>query len=178
MMVVSTVFLAGGSALAQTDTGYPPGTTTSTTAGPCTPGDTNLGTLSVGTTRTFTLCGGFTGGTVTIKVDGTVVPVTKSPSNGFVTIEIRVVSRTVIQIDDPVNAAVICGNNTVTATGAGNPGTATATFTLACPTETSEAPGGLAFTGANVLLALLIALVLIVLGAVLVVLQRRRRQTL
>ncbi len=134
--------------------------------------------MSVGQTITFTLCGNFApGAAVTITVNGTIV-FTKAPTNGAVVVVITIVSQSVAQVGDPVNVAIACGANAVTATGAaagGGTGTSTGNFNLVC-TSTTTTSSGLALTGANVLLALGIAMVLIVLGALLVVFQRRRRQ--
>jgi hypothetical protein len=173
LAVFSTVFLTGGAALAQT--GYPPGTSVPS----CVPANVNAGTIAVGQTVTFTLCGNFAAGaTVTVTVNGAPT-LTKTPTNGAVEVVVTAVSTTVLQVGDPTNVAAICGTNTVTATGAttAGVGTSTGTFTLVC-TTTATTSSPLAFTGANVLLALGVALVLIVLGALLVVFQRRRRQTI
>jgi hypothetical protein len=130
---------------------------------------------------TFNLCGDFTAGSsVDVKVNGTDVG-TKVAAGGEVQVVIEVISTTVLQVDDPVNAPAVCGTNTAVATGPGTPGTATGTFNLTC-TSTSTTPtttgtGALAFTGAHILEALLIAAALIVVGTLMVVLQRRRRQT-
>jgi len=118
--------------------------------------------------------------TCRITVNG-VVTVTKTPTNGAVVVVVTVVSQTVLTIgNDPANVAATCGTNTVVATGMASPGgagTSTGTFNLVCTTTTTT-KGGLALTGANVLRALLVALALIVIGALLVIFQRRRRQTI
>ena len=173
LVVFSSVFLAGSVAGAQT--GYPPGTSVPA----CTVGNVNAGNVSVGQTVTFTLCGNFApGATVTVTVNGAVT-LTKTPTNGAVVVVITVVSQTVLAVDDPVNVAAVCGVNTATATGAaatGGTGQSTGTFNLLC-TSTTTTKSGLAFTGTNVFRFLLVAFALIVIGALLVVLQRRRRQT-
>lgn len=169
--VMSVVLLTGGVAGAQT--GYPPGTTT---VPACVAGNVNAGNVAVGQTITFTLCGNFTAGTTdTITVNGAVV-LTKTPTNGADVVVVTITSQTVAAVGDPVNAAIVCGTNTVTATGPGTPGTSSGTFNLECATPTTTS-SGLAFTGANVLMGLLIALVLIVVGALIVIFQRRRHQT-
>jgi hypothetical protein len=147
---------------------------------PCTVGNVNAGNVSVGQTVTFTLCGDFApGASVTVTVNG-VLAITKTPTNGAVVVVVTVVSQTLLAVDDPVNVAAVCGINTVTATGAtatGGTGNSTGTFNLLC-TSTTTTKGGLAFTGANVMRFVLAALALIVIGALLVFFQRRRRQTL
>jgi hypothetical protein len=100
---------------------------------------------------------------------------TKTATGGEVVVVVTIISPTVAQVEDPVNAAIVCGNNVVSATGPGTPGLSTGNFNLACTTTTTT-KSGLAFTGTNVLRSLLIALALIVLGALLVVFQRRRRR--
>jgi hypothetical protein len=168
MVVFSTVLFMGAAAQAQT--GYPPGTSVPP---PCVAGNVNAGTVAVGQTITFTLCGDFTG-TVAVSVNGAVV-LTKTATGGAVVVVVTIISPTVAQVEDPVNAAIVCGNNVVSATGPGTPGLSTGNFNLACTTTTTT-KSGLAFTGTNVLRSLLIALALIVLGALLVVFQRRRRR--
>ncbi len=174
--MVSSVFLLGGAAQAQT--GYPPGTTTLPI---CEVGNVDAGIVAVGQTVTFTLCGGFApGASVNVTVNG-VAALTKTANNGgFVVVVVTVTSQTVLAVGDPVNVAAVCGTNTVVATGpqaGGGTGSSTGIFRLVC-TSTTTTEEGLAFTGANVLRALLIALALIVVGALLVFFQRRRRQTI
>ena len=174
VVLFSTIFLGLSTAQAQTG-GYPPGTTT---VASCVPGNVNLGTVVVGQTVTFQLCGGFAdGATVTVTVNGTTVP-SKTAVNGAVTVVITVTSTTVLTVNDPTTAPAVCGTNTVAATGSGNPGVSTGTFNLNCSTTTTTSTSGLALTGANVVKGALIALVLIGLGVVLVVFQRRRRETI
>ncbi len=175
VVVVSMAFFAGGSALAQT--GYPPGTTTQAS---CTPGNVTKGNVAVGQTFTFTLCGNFApGASVSITVNGAAV-LTKTPTGGAVVVVITVVSQTVVQVGDPVNAAAVCGINTVKATGpsaGGGSASPTGTFNLVCTSSSTTNGGGIAFTGANIAKAVLVALALIGAGALLVIFQRRRRQT-
>jgi hypothetical protein len=169
----SAVFLLGGAAQAQS---YPPGTSVPS----CTVGNVNAGSISVGQTVTFTLCGNFApGAAVTVTVNGVSV-FTKAPTNGAVTVVITVKSSTVLAVDDPVNVAAVCGVNTAVATGAtvgGGSASSSGTFNLVCTSSTTTS-SGLAFTGTNVIEALLVAFALIVIGALLVVFQRRRRQTI
>ena len=171
--LLSTIVLGLGTAQAQT-VGYPPGTTTTVS---CVPGNVNAGTAVVGQTVTLDLCGGFlNGATVAVTVNGTTVPA-KTAVNGAVTAVITVESTTVLSVNDPTNVAAVCGTNTVKATGSGTPGASTGTFNLTCSTTTT-ANSGLALTGANVARGAAIAFLLIGLGIVLVLLQRRRRQTI
>lgn len=166
--IASSGLLFGAAAQAQTS-GYPPGTGGSG----CTAGNVNLGNVGVGQTVTFTLCGGFTAG-VSVTVNGATV-LSKPSTNGAVAVVITVVSQTVLQVGDPVDVAAACGTNTVVATGPGTPGTSTGTFNLQCRGGTPSS--GLAFTGTNIRFGLLSALALIAVGTMLVVVQRRRRQT-
>ena len=137
----------------------------------------NIGTIRVGQTVTFALCGQFApGASVVVTVNGTAVT-TKTPVNGSVSVVVTAISPTVVQVDDPINAPAVCGTNTVVATGArstGGTGSVSGTFTLQCTTATTSTTP-LVFTGANVTAVALVGLVLIGLGAALVVLQRRRR---
>jgi hypothetical protein len=167
--ILSTVMLLTGGA-AQAQTGYPPGTSVPP---PCVAGNVNAGNVSVLQTITFTLCGDFTG-TVTVSVNGAVV-LTKTATGGAVVVVVTISTQTVAEIEDPVKAAIVCGNNVVSATGPGTPGQSTGNFNLLCTTTTTT-KSGLAFTGANILRTLLIALGLIVLGALLIIFQRRRHQ--
>ncbi len=173
-VVVSTVFFAGGSALAQVS--YPPGTSVPG----CTVANVDAGTVAVGQTVTFTLCGNFApGASVTITVNGTTV-FAKASTNGAVVVVVTVVSQTLLHVDDPTNAPAVCGENKVIATGPnvdGGTSSPTGTFDLLCTSAPEREGGGLAFTGSNITLGLLVALGLIALGTVLVVLQRRRHQT-
>jgi hypothetical protein len=183
VLICSTVLLSGGPASAQSSAVprqncYPLSSCPPTP--PCTVGSVSAGVVVVGQTITFTLCGDFApGASVTVVVNGTTV-FTKTATNGAVVVVITVASQTILQVDDPVNAPAICGNNAVVATGAkvgGGSSSPTGTFQLTCTSSTGS-KGGLAFTGTNVMLGLLVALGLIALGTVLVVLQRRRRQTI
>jgi hypothetical protein len=184
VLLCSTVLLTGGSASALSSpvptqaTCYP--LSTCPTVPPCVVGNVNAGTVTVGKTITFTLCGDFApGSSVTITANGVVV-FTKTPSAGAVTVVVTVTSQTVMAVGDPVNVAATCGTNTIVATGpsaAGGTGMSTGTFTLLC-TSTGTTTGPLALTGTNVMIALLIALALIGFGVLLVVLQRKRRQTI
>ncbi len=184
VLICSTVLLYGGPASAHSSAlpmqqacGYP--LSACPPAPPCVVGNADAGSVTVGQTITFTLCGNFApGAAVSIAVNGAVV-LTKPPTNGAVVVVITVVSQSLLHVDDPVNAAAVCGSNTVVASGAsaaGGTGTSTGRFNLSCTSTTTKS--GLALTGANVMLGLLLAAALIIVGAVLVVFQRRRRQTI
>lgn len=172
-LVVSTVAFGGGVASAQTP-GYPPGSTT-TVGAPCIGSGASVGSVAVGSVVTFSICGPFTnGGSVNVAVNGRQAVTKQASTAGTISIVLRITSKSVAEVDDPVNVAINCGANTVSANGpAFNGGTATqiGAFSLNCGSTTAT---GLAFTGANVLKGLGAALALIVVGAFLVVTQRRR----
>jgi hypothetical protein len=171
--LIGSVFLSGGVAHAQP---YPPGTTVPE----CVAGDINAGTLAIGQTAVFVLCGPFAdGATVNVTVNGTFV-FTKVAASGKVQVTVTRISATTVAVGDPVNVATVCGTNTVVATGPSQSGSTVSAdgfFNIQCAPTTTTSTGGLAFTGANVLLAVAVALVLIVLGVLLVSFQRRRRQS-
>jgi hypothetical protein len=176
LAALSSIFLFGATAQAQTN-GYPPGTSVPT----CVAGNVNAGNLVVGQTVTFTLCGNFAAGaSITVNVNGVSHVFTKTAVNGAVVVVVTVVSSTVLAVGDPVNVAATCGTNTVVATGAAASGettSVTGTFNLVC-TSTTTTGNGLALTGTNAVIGILTAVGLIIVGALLVVFQRRRRQTI
>jgi len=175
MAVVSTVFLFGGAAQAQT---YPPGTGVPR----CSPGDANAGIVDPGQSIQFILCGNFDpGSTVNITANG-ISAGTKPPANDAVTVEVEVLSRTAAAVDDPTVFGITCGTtSTITVTGPSASGgicVSHGTFLVLCTSNAAITPGssGLVFTGAHVVTALVVAMALIVLGALLVISQRRRRE--
>ncbi len=170
VMLAATV-VGVGAASAQTTPTYTPGTST----GPlCTGGPVNAGNVSIGQTVTFMLCGPFQpGATAAINVNGTAAGSKTVASNGTVTIVITINSATSGTVNDPVTVPVTCGSNTATATSGGV--SQTGTFNLICGSTTKTS--GLAFTGANVMKAVLAALLLIAIGGALVLAQRRRRSS-
>ena len=172
--LIGAMSLTGGVAHAQ---GYPPGTTVPS----CTPGDINAGTLAIGQTAVFVLCGPFaSGATVNVTLNGTFVFTKVAAANGTIQVTVTRISETTVSVGDPVNVAIVCGTNTVVGTGpspTGNTVSANGFFNIQCAPTTTTSTGGLAFTGANVVLAVAVALVLIVLGVLLVSFQRRRRQS-
>ncbi len=162
LAVFSTVFLMGGVAHAQT--GYPPGTGGT----PCIPGNATAGNVAVGQTATFTLC----------------VAASRVPFR----------SRSTAPWCSPKSALQRPGDHRRHRRLADRPPGRRprrrrrhlrhqhdrrhrsrhpgylhcGTFNLLC-TSTTTTKSGLAFTGANILRSLLIALALIVLGALLVI---------
>lgn len=163
---------------ASAQTGYPPGGCTATAE------NQSAGTHAVGETFVIQLaptCPFTPGGTVAVSVNGQSVGTKPANASGFVAVSITVQSATQLVVDDPVNVAGRCGSNTAVATGpssvAGKPVTLTATFTLNCAAAAAAQPvpsGTVARTGANVARSTGVALLLVMSGALLVVLVRRR----
>jgi len=151
--IAATALFGIGKAAAQT--GYPPAPPTTVL---CTAGNIDAGTVGLGQTITITLCGPFQpGSTVAVNVGATQI----ATAVGAVTVTVT---------------GATCGANDLVATGPGEgaaTATSTATFTVTCARPSSSADG-LAFTGANIYKYLLAALVLIAIGAMLVLLHRRR----
>ncbi len=154
-------------------------------------GSQDLGSMTVGQTRTFRLtptCT-FTGGaTATVTVNG--VSFTKpTTAGGSVDVTVNAVSNTVLEVNPQVPAR--CGPNTITATAPstvadGKLVTQTGTFNLVCtaatpntvtPTDVTAAPirtGVLARTGAALSSWGAAAIALVAMGGVLLVVGRRR----
>jgi hypothetical protein len=143
----------------------------------CTGGNANAGTVVVGTTVTFTLCGAFQpGSAVTITVNGEAAGTKTANANGSVTIVITITTSTSALVNDPVKVEVNCGANNVVATGTsptGGAAASTGAFSINCAPTTPSS--GLAFTGANIFKFLAAALLLIAIGGALVLAERRRR---
>jgi len=127
------------------------------------------------------------GSTVAVSVNGTSVGTKTANASGFVSVTVRIVSATQLEIDDPISVVARCGANSVVATGssqaaAGRGVTQTATFNINCGTAgggggsgaATSVKGSVAFTGANIAKWAAVALALIGVGAVLVVADRRR----
>jgi len=169
-MLLGTV-TGGGMAYGQTTPTYSPGTSVPA----CTSGAADAGSVAPGQTATFNLCGVFKpGSNVILTVDGQAAGTKVASSAGVVPVVITVTSATTASVNDPVIVNVNCGANTVVATGTGpSGGTQTGTFAVPCAATTAS---GVAFTGANVMKGLLVALLLIAVGAALVLAQRRRRR--
>ena len=161
-------------------TGYPPGACTATV------GSQDAGAHAIGSSFSVVLaptCALSPGALVSIVVNGQAVGTKAAAANGTVTVNVTVASATQLIINDPVTVAGQCGTNTIVATGpsaaaGGATVTQTATFTVLCPTGVAVATpvsrGRVAFTGANVLRWGAVALVLLAVGALLVVADRRR----
>ena len=159
-------------------TSYPPG--------PCRPlsGTQSNGTLSVGQATTIVLT------PVCAFEDGTPVATTlngvalggRSAVKGAVSVPVRVESATRLIADASTAVPAICGVNTIVASGRSAVAqavvTQTATFTVICPAAAAAAaaapgraspaqsgPGSVAFTGAAVLALVVVAFVVLVVGA-------------
>ena len=178
--VAALVVLIGGMTVlagsAASQTGYPPGPCAATISA------ANIGNFNVGQTFTVTVtptCA-FTAGTpVTVTVNGVVIGTKVASIAGTVPVTVRIVSATVMEIDDPVQVPTICGLNAITAQGASSVAQATVTHTVnfgvTCPAPATRT-GGIAFTGANILRMAGIAVVAIMVGSLLVTSVRKRRQ--
>jgi hypothetical protein len=183
-------FLALLAPAASAQTGYPPGPCTATT------GTLDVGVVTVGqhfVVQVAPTCVFTVGASVTVTVNGVNIPGKVANANGFVLVDITVVSATQLSVDDPVITPAVCGVNTVKASGPsstaqGGAATQTATFTLNCPaaaaaaapsasTAASPIQSRLSLTGANTLRFVAIALALVGVGSMAVVATRRRRSS-
>lgn len=192
-------FLALLAPAVSAQTGYPPGPCTATV------GTQDVGTVVVGQTFRLQLaptCVFAVGAALTVTVNGVTIPGKVADANGFVVIQVTVVSTTQLSIDDPVTAPAVCGVNTATASGPsptanGGAATQSATFTLNCATTGTTAAGGtpaaanpsavtgaspatpiqarLSLTGADTVRVVAVALALVAAGTIFVVAARRRR---
>lgn len=189
-------FLALLAPAASAQTGYPPGPCTATV------GTQDVGTVVVGQTFRLQLaptCVFAVGAPLTVTVNGAAIPGKVADANGFVVIQVTVVSTTQLSIDDPVSAPAVCGVNTATASGpsptaTGGAATQSATFTLNCATTGTTAPATpsaitgaapatpiqarLSLTGADTLRIVAVALALVAAGSIFVVAARRRRESI
>lgn len=148
-------------------------------AGGCASPTVDAGAHAIGSSFSFVLgCPFDPGSTVTITVNGQTVGTKTADASGAVTVNVTVVSQTVLQINDPVTAPGQCGPNSVVATGPanGSTGSITGGFTVLCPAGvvTAVPRRGVAFTGANILRWGAVAMLLVAVGAVLIVADRRR----
>jgi hypothetical protein len=181
-------FLALLAPAASAQTGYPPGPCTATT------GTLDVGVVTVGqhfVVQVAPTCVFTVGASVTVTVNGVNIPGKVANANGFVLVDITVVSATQLSVDDPVITPAVCGVNTVKASGPsstaqGGAATQTATFTLNCPaaaaapsasTGATPIQSRLSLTGANTLRFVAIALALVGAGSMAVVATRRRRSS-
>lgn len=178
MMTVATLTIGGGAVLptsvASAVEGYPPGPCTSTT------GTQTLGTFNIGDAfniRFAPVCTWTPGTTVNVSVNGQANVTTPVVDNsGGATIQVRLLSTTVMEINPQVPA--VCGTNTLVATGASTgttgPVTQTVTFVNSCAAPGTKT-GGVALTGSDVAVPSAVALAAVMAGSVLVVAARRRR---
>jgi hypothetical protein len=168
----------------------PAGAQTGSGVGLCTTitGVQNVGNVAIGQRFVLQLaptCVFDVGAAITVTVNGVNIPGKVANANGFVLVDITVVSATQLSIDDPVLTPAICGTNTVvargpSATAQGGISTQTATFTITCPVVPVVATpvtstGRLSLTGANTLRYVAIALALVAAGSMALVATRRRR---
>jgi hypothetical protein len=163
-VVVFAIAASAGPAFAQT--GYPPGPTV------------NCGSAATGGTISCDIGGFPPGATVTVNVNGTGGLTKTANAQGFIHVTVTITTQTSGVLGDPVNVTIVCGTNTITATGGGT--TQTGTFSQTCPAATpAAAPSStVAFTGANILRWSLAAAALFGIGVVMVWGSRRRRPTL
>ncbi|MFN2607048.1 MAG: heme exporter protein CcmD [Acidimicrobiales bacterium] len=177
------VVLAGSVALgvpaATAQTGPPPGLCT-VTSGTLQDG----GTHQVGDTVVIRLaptCGFTPGDVVAVAVNNQAVGFKSADSAGTVAVRIKIQSASQLLVEDPVSVPAVCGTNSVVGTGfstaAAAAVTQTTTFALVCPTTApvATATGKLAFTGANLLRWTAFGAAALVLGTLLVLSVRRRR---
>jgi hypothetical protein len=157
--------------VASAQTGYPPGTTTTSVA----PGGGNAGTVPLGGTITATASGFSPGSSTTLLVDGQAAGSVTVGANGVASVSIKVLSATTALVNG-VSIPITCGANSVTFTGTSPTGAAltqTISFSVNCAVS-----AGIVFTGANVFKWLLAALVLLALGALFLIAERRRSRTI
>lgn len=165
---------------AQAQTGYPPGLCTPVT------GTQDVGSVVVGQrfiVQLAPVCSFTPNAALTVTVNGVDIPGKRAQATGVALVDITVLSRTQLSIDDPILVPAICGTNSVTAQGPssvaqGGIATQTANFTLDCPATTAATVpvgGPLARTGTNAWFYGAVAVALMVVGATLVALVRRRR---
>jgi len=182
--LLGTVMVAGVMSVsmpaATAQVGYPPG--------PCTPGNVvvDYGTRVIGETfniRMVTKCLWNPGDTINLTVNGQPAGAKVVDGGSGITVNVTVSSATELSINDPVVVRGGCGENSAvgvspSAAAGGVTESYTARFRVNCaaaPTKASSVPGGIAFTGANILKWGGIALVLMVAGWFLVGVTRRRR---
>lgn len=170
----TTLVLLAGPAEAQA---YPPATCNVTLS------NQQLGSFNVGTTIRFSLappCIFQPGVPVALTVNGVPIPGKFAEANGFVTVQVEILSSTTLSVDDPVFTPAICGTNTAQATGfsrvANSNVTQTAFFNVVCPPAFAPPaqPGRVAFTGANIVRWSMVALAAMLAGVMLVITTKRR----
>jgi hypothetical protein len=169
---VALTFVAPLSAGA--DTGYP-GTTTTTAAQSVVPQIINL-TIPVGSSQSPTLCGWEPGAALTIVINGTTAGTFSADSSGCLVITYSATDPHLSANGGPAVSAVY-GSNISVITGEGNNGSTLAdqvTVIIPTPAAAAGSGSGLAFTGADIALMTVGALLLIGLGTLLVMFSRRR----
>ncbi|MBV8982265.1 MAG: hypothetical protein JO086_15285 [Acidimicrobiia bacterium] len=150
-----------------------------TSGGSGTPTVVSCGSATTGGTISCNIGGFPAGATVTVFVNGTGGLTKTADGSGVIHVTIQITSQTAGLLGDPVNVTLVCGTNTITATGGGV--TQSGTFTNNCPAATPVAAAptsNVAFTGANILRWTLAAAALLGIGALMVWGSRRRRPTL
>ncbi|MDQ6909780.1 MAG: hypothetical protein M3Z84_03190 [Actinomycetota bacterium] len=156
--------------------------------GPCTPttNTVDLGSFNVGATlqpNLVPICLFDRGSSVAVTVNGQSVGTKTANATGGVSPSITVSSCNQLTVDDPVVVPAQAGPNNVSATGPSSaakaPVTVTGNFTVVCPAAGGAVTkaGGLAFTGANLLRWVAIALALVMVGFLMVRIVRRRRSS-
>lgn len=182
-LLAAVMALLGGLAFvlvpqAGAQTGYPPGACT-TTSSAQDAGAHNIG--DVFTVRLTAVCAFDAGAVVGVSVNGQSIGTKAADAGGGVSVTVRVVSATQLEIDDPVTVAGHCGLNTIVANGPSSAARArvthTANFTVLCPgTQPAKSVRGrVAFTGDNILRWSAVAAALIVIGGLVLTTTRRRR---
>ncbi|HWC12394.1 MAG TPA: hypothetical protein VG455_14375 [Acidimicrobiales bacterium] len=155
---------------------YPPGPCTVTVSAQ------DLGAYNIGdvfTARLTATCAFDAGAAVSISVNGQDIGTKAADAGGGVTVTVRVVSATQLEINPFV--AGRCGTNNIVLTGPSSAARATVThtgsFTVLCPgvTPPKAVRGRVAFTGDNILRWGAVAAALVAFGGVLTVGARRRR---
>ncbi len=173
--VIAAVSSTAGPARAQV--GYPPGPCTATV------NVSAMGPVAVGAVFDVVLrplCAWTPGLPVSVTINGQFVVAKLAGPDGTVSINVTVLSTTTLSIDDPILVPATCGNNMVTGVGpssvAGTTVTQSLGFTLDCTSvfTTSQKRGLLAFTGAALLRWAGVAAAIVIGGAALVSVARRR----
>jgi hypothetical protein len=157
--------------VAQAQTGYPPGTTTTVPGGAGSGG----GTVAIGATLNVEACGYRAGSTVNVSIDGQAATTTIAKATGCGRISIKPVSSTNAVVSG-IDPAITCGANNAVFTGVSSAGASisqTVGFSINCAVS-----AGIVFTGANISKWLLAALVLLALGALILLAERRRSRTI
>jgi len=155
--------------VASAQTGYPPGTTTTSVA----PG-ASAGTVVLGATITARVCGLAGGSSATVTADGQPAGAVTADASGCVVTAVKGLSITNALVNG-VSVPITCGANSLTFTGTGPTGASlvqTVAFSVNCAVTAA-----IVFTGSNVLKWLLAALILLAFGALFLIAERRRART-